>query len=37
MWEGKPLFGFYSTYYDGRIYVFHLGPFWIQWAEYGDE
>ena len=30
-WKGKPWFGFYYMYYDGDHYVFHFGPYWIEW------
>lgn len=28
-YEGKPMFGFYRSYYDGDWYAFHLYKFWI--------
>lgn len=29
MYEGKPKFGFYTRYYDGRWAAFHLWKFWV--------
>lgn len=29
MYEGKPKFGFFSTYYDGYHFCFHCYKFWL--------
>lgn len=28
-YKNKPMFGFFSTYYDGYYASLHLGPLWI--------
>jgi hypothetical protein len=28
-WKGKPKFGFYCMYYDGPMFCFHLGSYWV--------
>ena len=34
-WEGKPLLDLVREYYNGWLYVLHVGPFWVECDYYG--